>query len=174
MHYRYATVEDAQAVHDIYGYYVEHTAVTFTTQNPDVDSYAEKISKSRYAFWIAEENGEVIGFAYADRIRPHDAYLWDVELTVYLRHGAAAHSGVGSGLYERLLADITQQGFRNAYGVITQSNEASLAFHRKFGFSEVARFENMGYKHGKWHGVIWMHKALGSFDGVPALPTPFA
>jgi len=40
---RMATEKDAQAVHDIYGAYVPLDYVTFTVENPDVESYRQKI-----------------------------------------------------------------------------------------------------------------------------------
>lgn len=170
---RPAIPSDGRAVHEIYQYYVDHTVWTFGTENPTVTEYEEKIAHSVYPFLVAEWEGSVVGFAYADRIRPKEAYLWDVELTVYLSRSAPKRTGIGGMLYEQLLAVLTKQGFLNAYGVITLSNEGSIRFHERFGFTQVARFENMGYKHGAWHGVVWMHKAMGSFQGVPELPVPF-
>lgn len=170
---RFAALADAQALHDIYQYYVDHTTVTFTTDNPPVAYYAEKTASPLYPCLVAEEGGAVLGFAYADRLRSQDAYLWDVELTVYLRPGLPRRGGIGKALYEALLPMLAAQGFRNAYGVITADNAASIAFHQRFGFEEAARFDNMGYKHGAWHGVVWMRKALGTFEGVPEPPAPF-
>ncbi len=170
---RAAVPSDGKAVHDIYQHYVDHSVFTFTTTNPAVEEYERKIAASPYPFLVAEEKGAVAGFAHADRIRPHDAYLWDVELTVYLHPDAPRRGGLGALLYEELLSLLTAQGFLNAYGVITESNEASIRFHQRFGFAKVAFFPNMGYKHGAWHGVVWMHKALGSFQGPPEAPLPF-
>lgn len=168
--YRIAVKEDAAEVHDIYQHYVENTVITFRTKDQGVDEFEHKIASTIYPFWVAEAEGKVVGFAYADQIRPHDAYLWDVELTLYLHKDAPGRMGLGSRLYEKLLENLKAQGFRNAYGVITGSNEVSIHFHERFGFQEVARFENMGYKHGAWHDVVWMHKALGSLEGVPQKP----
>ena len=171
--YRKASVADAQDVHDIYQYYVDHTAVTFRTVNLNVVEYAEKIGHTAYPFLIAEAEGRAVGFAYAERLRPHDAYLWDVELTIYLHPDAPKRTGMGSRLYENLLKILAEQGFRNAYGVITGSNQSSIEFHERFGFVKVACFPKMGYKHGAWHDVVWMNKTLGDFEGKPEIPEPF-
>ena len=40
---REAEISDAKAIHDIYGYYVENTYVTFSEENPSVGEYEEKI-----------------------------------------------------------------------------------------------------------------------------------
>ena len=174
---RVANSDDAQAVHDIYGHFVEHTAVTFTEVNPDVAAYREKIQHTLevYPFLVAEsDDGAILGFAYGAQIRPHDAYLWDVEATLYLAPDAPKRQGIATALYERLIATLRRQGFKTVYGVITDNNEPSLALHRSLGFREAGRFDNMGYKHGAWHGVVWMEKRLGEFTGAPKRPIPFA
>jgi phosphinothricin acetyltransferase len=43
---------------------------------------------------------------------------------------------------------------------ITLPNAASLALHRRFGFSEVGVFSEVGRKFGRFWDVLWMEKAL--------------
>ena len=84
---RLATENDAQVVHDIYGAYVPLDYVTFTVDNPDVESYRQKIvdTLEKYPFLLAEnEDGKVLGYVYGSALRPHDAYQWDVEWTIVL------------------------------------------------------------------------------------------
>ena len=173
---RIAEKRDAEAVHDIYGYYVENTTITFSTVNLSVSDYAQKIetAESMYPFFVAESDGKVIGFTYGSQLRPHDAYQWNVETTICLAPDTPRRCGIGSALYRKILVMLKEQGFKSVYGVIVESNEPSLALHRSLGFYEAAHFEHMGYKRGMWHGIIWMQKDIGSFDSEPAAPTPFA
>ena len=171
--YRKAVIWDAEEIREIYQHYVDHTSATFATGKVSREEYEEKIQAASYPFWVAEKNGKILGFAYAAQLRSKEAYIWDVELTIYLHSLAPVRCGIGHDLYERLLAEIEKLGFRNAYGVITEGNLGSLAFHERFGFQEVACFPKMGYKHGAWHDVVWMHKSFGSFEGIPELPIPF-
>lgn len=172
---RVATGADAAFVHDVYGHYVYHSNATFSTENPDVESYRQKIlhTLEMYPFYICEADGEPCGFAYGAQIRPHEAYKWDVEATIYLAPDAPRRTGLGSTLYQKLLDTLQKQGFKTVYGVITDTNEPSLALHQAMGFVEAGHFRNMGYKNGQWLGVIWMQKNIGGFDGVPAEPMPF-
>ena len=57
LYIRTAVPDDAQAVHDIYGAYVDSEHITFTEINPDVWEYREKIihTLKKYPFYIAEE-----------------------------------------------------------------------------------------------------------------------
>ena len=172
---RIATEADAAFVHDVYGYYVYHSNATFSTENPDVDSYRAKIAHTLevYPFYICEVDGVPKGFAYGAQLRPHEAYQWDVEATIYLAPDAPKRKGLATQLYQRLLDTLTQQGFKSVYGVITDVNEASLALHRAMGFTQAGHFSNMGYKNGQWLGVIWMQKTIGSFNDTPRQPIPF-
>ena len=81
---RTAKVEDAEKLLDIYSYYVKKTAVTFEYEVPSVEEFQERIRhiSSHYPYLIAEEEGEIIGYSYADRLRPRAAFGWDVELSL--------------------------------------------------------------------------------------------
>jgi L-amino acid N-acyltransferase YncA len=172
---RTANENDAPFVHDVYGYYAANTNVTFSIENPDVESYREKIRHTleTYPFFICEADGVPCGFAYGAQIRPHDAYRWGVETTIYTAPEAPKRVGIGRMLYQLLLTTLKRQGFQTVYGVITESNEPSLALHRSMGFSEAGRFRRMGYKNGEWHGVVWMQKELGEYKNIPMEPIPF-
>ena len=173
---RVATEADARFVHDVYGHFVDHSNATFSTENPSVDAYREKIRHTleRYPFYICEAEGVPCGFAYGAQIRPHEAYQWDVEGTIYLALDAPKRVGIGTRLYQALIDTLQAQGYKTVYGVITDLNEPSLALHRAMGFHEAGHFRNMGYKNGQWLGVVWMQRDIGSFDDNPQPPIPFA
>lgn len=172
---RPAQPADAPRMAEIHAHYVRNTAITFVCTPPTAASFAAKLAdlSPRYPFLVAEEDGEVIGFAYASPLRPHDAYRWDVELSLYLAPDRLGR-GAGTALMERLLRLLRRQGFLNAYSCITVPNDRSMALHRRFGFAQVGLFPHAGYKLNAWHGVCWLCKALGGFDGVPPEPTPFS
>ena len=167
---------DAAALANIYSYYATQTVVTFTTEPPTEQDYIEKIRHltPMYPFLVLEENGALLGFAYADRMRPHDAYLWDVELTIYLSPSAPKHIGLGSQLLGALLRVLSHQGFTSAYSVITFPNPPSIGLHQAFGFTEVGHFPKAGFKQGRWLDIMWLHKALGDFPAQPKPPLPFS
>ncbi|MBE0600188.1 MAG: N-acetyltransferase [Firmicutes bacterium] len=173
---RTATKADAQFVHDVYGYYVENTDVTFTTENPSVEAYAQKIlhTLERYPFYVLEADGAACGFAYAGQIRPHEAYRWTAEATVYLSPDAPKRKGLGRVLYAQLLDTLRKQGIQTAFGVITATNEPSLRMHWSMGFEEVGRFRRMGNKNGQWLDVVWMQKTLNVLADSAEPPVPFA
>ena len=170
---RVATEADAQAVHDIYGAYVPLDYVTFTVDNPDVESYREKIKHTleRYPFLIAEdEDGKVLGYVNGSPFRPHDAYQWNVEWTIMVAPDAPKRAGIATALYTEFAKRLDEQGYKYIYGVLVDNNEASLAFHKSLGFTEVGHLVNAGYKLGDWRGIIFMVKQVGDISAEPHKP----
>ena len=172
MRIRPAAVADAPAIAAIYDHYARETCVTFNTQAPSAAHYAAQIEEGRYPFLTAEEGGEIAGFAYAAAFRPHDAYRWDVELTIYLQPGLEGQ-GIGSQLMATLLEELTRLGYLTAYSCITVPNDRSVALHKRFGFAELGVFPATGYKHGQWHSVLWLSKTLGELASPPPEPRPY-
>jgi phosphinothricin acetyltransferase len=169
---RLATPADASSVRRIYAPYVEETAITFATTVPGVEALEAKISDclSQYPWLVCERDGRVRGYAYAGPLRKRDAYQWTVELSVYVEDGSQ-REGVGRRLYEALLDLLTAQGYASAYGVVTLPNPASVAFHERFGFERVGRFDDVGFKQGAWHDVGWWRKRLDA-PAAPDAPRP--
>lgn len=167
---REAKTPDAKEIHDIYGYYVDNTYVTFTEVNPSVEEYAESIvnTKQDYPYIVAvDENDKVVGMAYGGRLRNHDAYKYAVETTIYLAPDVPKKSGIGKLLYNELEAQLKAMGYKFMYGVITDDNDASIAFHEALGFEKVGHFTDIGYKFGKWKGIVWYRKQIGSLADMP-------
>ncbi len=167
---REAATSDAKAIHDIYGYYVANTYVTFTEINPTVQDYADSIvnTKQDYPYIVAvDEEDKVVGMAYGGRVRHHDAYKYAVETTIYLAPEVPKKSGIGKLLYTELEARLKAMGYKFMYGVITDDNEASIAFHKALGFEEVGHFTDIGYKFGNWKGIVWYRKQIGSLSDMP-------
>lgn len=176
LYIRTAVPDDARAVHDIYGAYVDSEHITFTEINPDAAEYREKIihTLKKYPFYIAEDkNGKILGYIYGSPLRPHDAYRWNVESTIILAPDAPRRQGIASALYGRFTETLSKQGYKYVYAVIVDSNCASIALHKSLGFCEVGHFKNAGFKKGKWKGIVWMQKALGSTCDEPTEPLPF-
>lgn len=154
---RMAQPEDSQAIADIYAPYVTDTAITFVSTVPTASAIGAKMLdiKKRYPYLVCTFGEIIVGFAYANQARPHEAYAWNTELSIYINpeyHGR----GIATALYTALFQILKVQGFWNLYAVITIPNEASIALHEHFGFKELAVHTNDGYKMGAWRDVLWM------------------
>lgn len=178
---RPAGPEDARALLAIYAPYVRDTAITFEYEAPSEEAFAERIGRvaARYPYLAAEEDGAVVGYAYAGPFHDRAAYDWAVETSVYVDRNRK-RGGVGGRLYHAMEASLKAQGILNLNACIAyleQEDEYltrdSVAFHEKLGYRMVGRFCRCGYKFGRWYDMVWMEKLLGDHPAVPAPVRPF-
>ncbi|TRW88030.1 N-acetyltransferase [Mycolicibacterium sp. 018/SC-01/001] len=169
---RPADAADASACVAIYRPFVEDTAITFEIEVPTAADMAARIELARtnHEWLVLEKNSSAIGYAYARAFNPRPAYRWSTETSIYL---SAEHHRTGGGrrLYTELLKRLAERGYRRAFAGISQPNEASVAFHRCFGFEPAGLYRRVGWKQGRWHDVAWMQADLGETAG-DAPPTP--
>lgn len=117
---------------------------------------------------MAEADGRVAGFAYANTYRSRIAYQWTVENSVYV-DAQSQGRGIGRALLGALIDACTARGYRQMVAVIGEpSNTASIALHERFGFTHVGTFQGLGRKHGRWLDTVQMQRALG--DGASSAP----
>jgi len=171
---RLATPEDAAGMLAIYGPYVANTSITFETEVPTPQQFADRVAHYlQLAPWlVAEEDGVIAGFAYASRYRERVAYQWSVECSVYIHEGFRRRK-IAQVLYQTLFTILRQQGFRNVYAVINLPNDASVQLHEQLGFTWFATYEQVGYKLGQWKNVGWWRLIINEFDQEPAAPVSF-
>ena len=166
--------QDIQEVFMIYKPYIEKTSITFETEVPAYEEFVERVHHklSQFPWLVCEADGEIIGYAYASRLRERAAYDWDAELSVYLK--AEVHNqGVGTLLYQALEDILKSMHYVNLYGCITIPNEASIRLHQKLGYKPIGIFHNSGYKDGCWHDVLWMEKNIQPWlPPKPIIPFP--
>jgi len=152
---RRVTPDNAAAIRDIYNYYIENTTVSFEEDLVSLEEMGSRISAKLAAslpWFVCEENGEIVGYAYAGKWKERAAYRFCAEATVYVKNGRQK-KGTGSSLYAALLDELREKGFHVAMGVITLPNEASQTLHEKFGFKKSAHFKEVGFKFDRWLDV---------------------
>ncbi|HEY2865717.1 MAG TPA: GNAT family N-acetyltransferase [Pyrinomonadaceae bacterium] len=152
---RSVQMADRVAVCEIYNHFVVTSHVTFEidSQNPSAIEHRIRASlDGGYPYLIAEDESELLGFAYAHQYRPRPAYGRTVEISVYIKPGCERR-GAASALYRQLLPAIFQAGFHTILAGIALPNEASVRLHEKFGFQKVAHFSEVGRKFDRWIDV---------------------
>ena len=171
MHIRFATKEDISPMLEIYRPYVETTTVSFEYTCPSLEEFTARFEKYTQQFpWLVwEEDGEVLGYAYACAPFTRMAYSWVAEASVYLRKDAHRR-GIGTALYMALEAILTKQGYLTLYTLVTSENATSLAFHQAVGYEIRAVFPRQGFKMGKALGVTWLEKTLHFIEYPQEMP----
>ncbi len=112
-----------------------------------------------FPFFVYELENEVVGYCYASAHNTRQAYRFSVNVSIYVDKEHMSKS-IGTKLYDKLLACLTEKGYRNAFSCITIPNDPSISMHEKYNFQEVGRFKNAGYKFNEWHDILWMQKEL--------------
>ena len=164
MQLRAADVGDLAAIAAIYAHYVENTVITFDLEPPSADAWQanwDAAQSGGYPWFVAESDGELLGFASASEFKARRAYRSTVETTIYLREDARGR-GIGRSLYELALREAARS-FHLAVAAITLPNEASVALHERLGFTRVGVFEEVGHKFGEFRDVGWWQLRLASF-----------
>ncbi|MDP2710386.1 MAG: N-acetyltransferase family protein [Solirubrobacteraceae bacterium] len=158
---------DAAACAAIYGPYVADGAVTFEEVPPTPAQFAALIAQTsaRYPWIVLEDDGTIVGYAYATQHRVRAAYRWAVEVGIYV-DPARHRAGAGRRLYETLFELLRRQGLRSALAGVTLPNDASVGLHRALGFEHVGTYRDIGWKAGAWRDVSWWQlQLLGDGDG---------
>lgn len=171
MRIRHASLDDAPQIAAIYAPFVERSHVSFEEKAPSVAEMRGRIASytDKYPWLVAEEHGDILGYAYACAHRGRAAYRWSVDSAIYMREDARGR-GIGKALYTELFRLLKLQGFRSVYAGITLPNDASIALHRVAGFTEVGVYRRVGYKDGAWRDTSWWQLQLDIGDAAPSEP----
>ncbi|MFI8620386.1 MAG: N-acetyltransferase family protein [Marinomonas sp.] len=167
MEIRKVKFSDVEQITAIYNFYVENTQVTFEEECATPDEMHSRVEKviQRDLPWLVLENeeGEVLGYAYASPWHNRSAYRFTVEATVYLMPEVQGQ-GYGTILYEALLALLHKKDIKSVLGVIALPNEASIALHEALGFEKVGEFAEVGFKFQQWISVGYWQLILEQND----------
>lgn len=166
---RVATPEDAAALAEIYAPYVRETAITFEYAVPSAAEFAGRIAHTleKFPYLVAENDGEIVGYAYAGAFHPRAAYQWCAEMSVYVKRDVR-RMGVGRKLYDAMETILCMQRLTNVEACIAVPSAPdahltmdSVRFHEKMGYRMVGAFHQCGYKFDTWYDMVWIEKHIG-------------
>jgi L-amino acid N-acyltransferase YncA len=163
MNIRPVGASDLPGIRAIYNHFVRTSTATFDETESDDAFWAAKAERIRAAglpFLVAENDaGEPLGYALAQPWSPKTAYRRTVENSIYLAPNFAGQ-GYGRALMAEFLDACRSAGIREVIAVIVEDGAASLALHRRAGFSDVGRLKNVGVKFGRDLDVVFLQKSL--------------
>lgn len=161
---RPATVADLPAVVDIY-----NDAGVGTTASYDLDpvdladrrAWFDALTAAGFPVLVAVDGeGSIIGYASYGTFRNKAGYAHTVEHSVYVAAGRRS-AGTGRLLMDALIDHARQRDVHAMVGCLDADNAASLAFHRRLGFTETGRLPQVGRKFDRWLDVVFMVLLLG-------------
>ncbi len=139
---RRATPQDAPAICDIFNTYLGRATMVLLPRIPaDYQALIEPKSDQRAAMLIAEEEGQLLGYASVKPWSPRLGYFHAGEVSIFLAE-AATGKGAGAALYDALWLECRRLAYDHLTARIFGKNEGSVRFHEQQGFQLV------GVQHG--------------------------
>lgn len=178
---RIAVPEDAAQLLQIYAPYVTGTAISFEYTVPSIEEFRNRITNTlqKYPYFVAEEDGQIIGYTYAGPFISRPAYGWNAETTIYIQKDKK-RAGTGRILYEALEKALALQNILTANACIGYPQiedeyltKNSVQFHAHLGYQIAGTFHRCGFKFGRWYHMVWMEKHLGKHENNPPAVKPF-
>src|SRR5258708_9395120 len=160
---RPATSADAEAVAASSGGAVQNGFGALEEEPPspaEMDQRRRACAGRGPPYLVAEQDGQVLGFASAGPFGPRAVYRYTLEDSVYVAPDAAG-KGVGRTVLSAVIEACEALGVRQLMAVIGDSgNAASIGLHRSLGFEQTGVGTSVGFKHGRWVDIVHMHKPL--------------
>jgi phosphinothricin acetyltransferase len=159
-----ATGEDLTAIVGILNYTAANSIARFETQPVSVaerrDWFGQFRATGPYRLVVARDGDQVLGYACSQRYRDLEAFRETVEVSIALDAGSRGR-GVGTALYRALFGSLAAEpSVHVALAGIALPNDASVALHRKFGFTQVGTFREYAIKNGQYISSVWMQRVF--------------
>ena len=159
---------DVAEIQAIYAHHVLHATASFELTPPTLDDMRQRradVVAKNLPYLVAEQNGQVVGYAYVTLYRPRPAYRFTVEDSVYVREGLAGQ-GIGSLLLSEIIKICTAKGYRQLMAVVGDASPPSVSLHQRHGFTLAGTFKSVGYKFGAWRDTAMLQRPLGDGDST--------
>ncbi|MEQ8349790.1 MAG: N-acetyltransferase family protein [Sneathiellaceae bacterium] len=174
---RDAVPDDLPQILAIYNEIIATSTAVYSEQPVDLADRRAWLEARRargFPVLVATGTDGVQGFASFGEWRgAWSGYRHTVEHSV---HVAAGHRGAGLGrqLVQALFPRARALGMHVLIGGIDAANEASIRFHARLGFEQVAHFREVGRKFDRWLDLVFMQRFLDMPGSAPAVPTAAA
>lgn len=152
---------DIKSIQTIYNQGIEDKIATLETEIKD-DTYMRNWfdkHRGRYKVIVAEDKGQIVGWASLNQYNKRSAYDGVADLSVYISRDYRG-KGVGKKLLAKLESLAKENGFHKMILFTFPINQLGQGLYRRIGFREVGVFKNQGKIDGKFVDVMAMEKIL--------------
>ncbi|MCY1281975.1 L-methionine sulfoximine/L-methionine sulfone acetyltransferase [compost metagenome] len=159
---RDASEADLPGIRDIYNDAVRNTTAIWNETEVDLDNRRDWFAGRRqqgFPVLVAEEGGEVVGYASYGPWRNFDGFRETVEHSVYVRDDQRG-KGIGPQLMQALIVRARVQGLHVMVAAIESGNAASIRLHERVGFVTTGQMPQVGQKFGRWLDLTFMQLVL--------------
>ena len=163
MKIREATFDDIVSINDIYNQ-------SIPSQISTTDILTVSISKRRkwfkdhvkenYPVFVAEINGEVIGWIALSPYRPGRLALKQTAEVSYFIRKNYQKTGIGTKLLNLIIEKSPEYGFKNLFAILLERNIASIKLLEKMGFEKWAFLPKVANFNGIECGQFYYGKRI--------------
>lgn len=159
---RAASEADLPAIRDIYNDAVSNTTAIWNDTQADLADrrlwYRARRTRN-FPVLVATQHDKVVAYASYGDFRAFTGYRFTVEHSIYV-HADHRGQGVAKTLLPTLIEHARIAGLHAMVAGIEAQNAASIALHANFGFIEVGRLPEVGYKFGRYLDLVFMQLLL--------------
>jgi len=149
------TPRDWPTVREIYAQGISTENATFEREAPEWEAWdATHLPSCRL---IADEGGQVVGWAALSAVSGRCVYAGVAEVSVYVA-AQRRRGGIGKQLLRALVDESERNGIWTLQAGIFPENEASLAAHLACGFRIVGKRERLGQMNSHWRDVLLLER----------------
>jgi L-amino acid N-acyltransferase YncA/DNA-binding transcriptional ArsR family regulator len=146
---------DWAAVRRIYAEGIATGNATFETEVPDRRTLDHAWLPGQR--WVAEIDGQVVGWAAARAVSTRPVYAGVAETSLYVGDGHRGR-GVGKALIHRQVTAADTADLWTLQTAIFPENRPSIALHQSAGFRTLGVRERIGRHHGVWRDTVFLER----------------
>ncbi len=160
---RNATEADIPSISAIYNDAVIKTTATYDYETEPLERrqawFRDHLELKLPMIVAVSDSHGVVGWSSLSPFHKRPGFRFTVENSIYI---AEPHRGKGIG--KKLLAPLITAGeslgLHSIIAAIDATNEASVWLHQQFGFKEVGRFPQVGFKFNRWLDLVYLLRRL--------------
>lgn len=159
--FRPAVETDIPTITRIYNQGIEDRIATLETETRTEEERVQWLHShgDRYPVFVADEGGQVVGWASLNVFNPRAAYRHVADFSVYVER-AWRGKGIGSLLLSHLVEEARAIGFHKLVLSAFPFNGQGMALYSKMGFRMVGVYKEQGMLDGRWVDTVIMEKLL--------------
>jgi phosphinothricin acetyltransferase len=152
---------DLPEINAIFNYYIAHSTCLWTTipcTETERKAWYEKLGKAT-PILVADCGERIVGWSALSSFRAAYSLSGTLEDEIFVHHDFL-RLGIGSRLLTELIAAARQNRLRSILAHISADNRASIRLHKKFGFQEVGRIQQVGWKFKRRLDAVYLQLLL--------------